>query len=181
MNGISSTSHRAENDYYATSPEAAKWLLTLEPQLRNATILEPCCGAGHLSQVFTKAGLNVVSSDIADHGFGTQKDFFSIDTFDGHIVTNPPFSDAQHFASHALDIVPPGRLVCMFLKLTFLEGIKRRRFFNITPPRKVWVSSSRIICAPHGDFASVKGSAIAYGWFIWQKGWKGIPTLGWFN
>ena len=34
------------------------------------------------------------------------------------------------------------------------------------------------------DFLSPEntgGSATAYGWFVWQKGWKGKPEIGWFN
>lgn len=69
----------------------------------------------------------------------------------------------------------------MFLKLTFLEGKSRRELFRTQPPIRVWVSSSRLQCALNGDFKNFKGSALAYAWFIWMKGWKGTTTIKWFN
>lgn len=181
MNGINNHPHqRAELDFYATEPKQARLLLGIE-DLSGARILEPCCGTGCIAQVLTEAGLEVEASDIADRGFGRQQDFFTIPSFDGHIVTNPPFTRAVDFVSHALSIIPEGRKACFFLKLTFLEGIKRRHFFDITPPKRIHVSSSRAICAPNGDFASVKGSAIAYAWFVWEKGFRGKTTLDWYN
>jgi hypothetical protein len=69
----------------------------------------------------------------------------------------------------------------MFLKLTFLEGQGRRHLFRNFPPRTVWVSSARLKCAMNGDFESVGGSATAYAWFVWVKGYKGNPEIKWFN
>ena len=69
----------------------------------------------------------------------------------------------------------------MFLKLTFLEGKKRARLFENHPPRRVWVSHARLKCAMNGDFENTGGSATAYGWFVWEKGFKGKPEIGWFN
>lgn len=135
MNGINNHPHqRAELDFYATEPKQVRLLLGIE-DLSGARILEPCCGTGSIAQVLTEAGLEVEASDIADRGFGRQQDFFTIPSFDGHIVTNPPFTRAVDFVSHALSIIPKGRKACFFLKLTFLEGIKRRHFFDITPPQ----------------------------------------------
>lgn len=133
MNGISNRpNQRAELDFYVTEPKQARLLLGIE-HLSDARILEPCCGTGSIAQVLTEAGLQVEASDIANHGYGRQQDFFTIPSFDGHIVTNPPFTRAVDFVSHALSIIPQGRKACFFLKLTFLEGIKRRHFFDITP------------------------------------------------
>jgi hypothetical protein len=34
----------------------------------------------------------------------------------------------------------------------------------------------------NGDFAKFEnGSATAYAWFIWEKGFKGHPEIHWFN
>lgn len=134
MNGIHNHgSSRAKDDFYATQPIATEQLTCLE-DLSGCTILEPCCGTGNISKVLTDHGLDVVSSDIVDRGFGKVQDFFSIPSWDGHIVTNPPYTHAQECVQHALDIIPDGRLACFFLKLTFLEGIRRRRMFDSTPP-----------------------------------------------
>ena len=110
-------------------------------------------------------------------------DFLAIDNqeWDGNIVTNPPYACAQQFVEKALAIIPEGKKVCMFLKLTFLEGKGRRHLFKTQPPARVWVSSSRLLCAPNGDFDSVKGSAVAYAWFVWEKGYHGDTVIKWFN
>ena len=63
----------------------------------------------------------------------------------------------------------------MFLKLTFLESKSRKELFEKYPPKKIWVFSERIQCAKNGDFEGMKqggGSAVAYAWFIWEKGFK---------
>ena len=69
--------------------------------------------------------------------------------------------------------------VAMFLKLTFLEGQSRRSLFEKYPPKKVYVFSKRVICAKNGDFDSISSSAVAYAWFIWEKGFQGKPQIDW--
>ena len=98
--------------------------------------------------------------------------------YNGDIVTNPPYKYAQEFIEHALELIEDGNKVCMFLKVQFLEGKRRRALFEKHPPRTVWVSSSRIRCGKNGTF---KTSMVAYGWFIWTKGHKGETTIRWFN
>ena len=99
----------------------------------------------------------------------------------GDIVTNPPYKFAKEFVEKALQIIPNGNKVVMFLKLTFLEGKARRSLFRTAPPIRVWVSSSRLKCAMNGDFDAMGGSATAYAWFVWQKGYKGDTIIKWFN
>ena len=60
-------------------------------------------------------------------------------------------------------------------------GKERRKIFDKFPPKKVYVSSSRIKCAKNGNFDELDGSAMSYAWFVWEKGFKGKPTLEWFN
>jgi len=51
------------------------------------------------------------------------------------------------------------------------------------PPRTLYVSSSRILCAKNGDFeaANIKGSAVGYGWYVWVKGDNGETNIKWVN
>lgn len=172
---------RADKDYYATEPAATEWLYRLE--LFNGPILEPSCGEGHISEVLKAHGYEVVSRDLADRGYGEVTDFLAPDNtvWDGDIVTNPPYAFAQEFVEKALDIIPTGHKVAMFLKLTFLEGKKRASLFNVAPPRRIWVSRSRLKCAKNGDFDNAPGSATAYAWFVWEKGYSGAPEIHWFN
>lgn len=173
---------REINDYYATSPKAAELLLEIENFDQN--ILEPSCGEGHLSKVFVERGFNVTSSDLIDRGYGSVADFFTILDFKGDIITNPPYSMAQDFIEHSLNIIPKWNKVAMFLKVQFMEGKARKKMFEENPPHTIWISSSRINCAKNGNFDGLResgGSAVAYGWYIWVKGWKGTTQLKWFN
>jgi len=176
---------RAPHDYYATEPRAAELLMQME--YFNDRIWECACGEGHLSKVFEKFGHDVKSTDLIDRGYGEGAfDFLSEDNkfWDGDIITNPPYKHAHRFILKALDIIPEGNKVAMFLKVQFLEGQFRKALFTRQPPLRIHVSSSRLQCAINGDFEALKqsgGSAMAYAWFVWQKGFRGDTTVKWFN
>ena len=172
---------RAEYDYYATDPRAVRLLLEMETF--SDKIWECACGEGHISKVLEQNGYEVLSTDLIDRGYGTGGvDFLTSDyIFDGDIITNPPYKYAIEFVKHALNSISEGHKVAMLLRLSFLEGKSRRVLFNQYPPKKVYVSSNRILCAKNGDFENSDSSAIAYAWFIWEKGFRGTPILKWFN
>jgi len=100
---------------------------------------------------------------------------------DIHIITNPPYGLAQECVEHALDIVQDNNYVMMFLKIQFLEGLKRYKLFKENPPRYIWICSERMNCASGGDFENnpETGGSIAFAWYIWQKGYKGNPEIDW--
>ena len=175
---------RENNDYYATDPYAAT--LLMEQEKFSPYIWECACGEGHLSKEFEKAGYKVCSSDIVDRGFGRVQDFLTscfpppLPGFD--IITNPPYSKAQDFVEHALDIIDEGHKVAMFLKIQFLEGKARRKLFEKYPPKTVYVSSSRLRCAMNGDFERyAKATAVCYAWYVWVKGYTGDTVIKWIN
>ncbi len=174
---------RETNDYYATEPKAATLLMELEDL--SPLIWECACGEGHLAKEFEKAGHKVYATDLIDRGYGYVTDFLSakappVPGFD--IVTNPPYSKAQEFVEHALEILENGRKVAMFLKIQFLEGKARRKLFDSQPPKVIYVSTGRLKCAMNGDFERyAKSNAICYAWFIWEKGYKGDTIIRWMN
>lgn len=144
-----------------------------------------CCRGGHLASVLAKEGYLITATDIIDRGYpGTKElDFLNHDSrlgvFDGDIVTNPPYKYAQEFVEKSIKLIPSGYKVAMFLKLTFLEGKRRKEFYKKYPPVRVYVLSERKDCYKNGDF-TIKGSkAVAYAWFIWQKGFNGDPVIKW--
>lgn len=192
---IGATNHtdkeRAENDYYATDPVAIDKLLSVEKQKISKNIWECAAGGGHLSKRLKEFGYNVYSTDIVDRDFELDDnfDFLSLNfnrntkTKDIDIITNPPYSNAKEFVLKGLDSVDNGRNVYMFLKLTFLEGKSRYKdLFSKYPPRNIYVFSERIMCAKNGDFKAMKaggGSAVAFAWFVWTKGYKGDTIVKW--
>lgn len=122
------------------------------------------------------------------------RDFLAYESkgdFDVDIITNPPYKYAKQFVEKSLDIIKDGNRVAMLLKLTFLEGQARRNMFMKYPPKYIYVFSKRALCAKNGEFMIEKenksgekgmklmSSAVAYGWFIWEKGFKGEPIIRW--
>lgn len=184
---------RAKYDYYATDPRAVEMLLDLE-EIR-PIVLEPFCGEGHISKVLLNHGHRVISSDLIDRGFGFVNDvkdyklknnnLYCRDKLvldeDFDIVTNPPYKHTNEFTESVLNLLRPGCKLIQFLKLQFLETKGRRKLFEKYPLKKLYVSSSRLVAAKNGDFSKEKGSAIAYGWFVWEKGYADDPIIKWFN
>lgn len=178
---------RQEDDYYATSPRAVEMLLEKESFAKD--IWECASGGGHISKVLEKAGYNVLKTDIIDrekNGTVIIEDFLESNRiFDGDIITNPPYKLAQEFVEKALDSVTDGHKVVMYLRLGFLEGKKRQRLFKTNQLKKVYVAAARMGCAPNGQFHDMKneceGGAVAFAWFVWEKGYNGNAEISWFN
>lgn len=160
---LGSSNHVSEEreafDYYATDPRAVEMLLELEQF--SPVIWEPACGEGHISKVLQAHGYEVISTDLIYRGFGDP--------------------EPLDFLKETLESVRPGGKVAMFLKVQFLEGQKRGEFFRHTPPRKVYISRSRLACYKNGDMTGKPESAIAYAWYVWEKGFTGDPVIKWFN
>lgn len=175
-----SLEEREVNDYYATESNAVKLLLELEEF--NSDIWECACGEGHISKVLEEDGFNVRSSDLIDRGYGRGGiDFLKVSKkWYGDIITNPPYKFGKEFVEKAMELISVGNKVALFMKLQFLEGKERKKLFEKYPLKIVWVSSSRLSCAKNGIF-TLDSSAVAYCWFIWEKGFKGITQLKWFN
>ena len=171
----------AETDYYATDPKAVELLLELEDFSDN--VWECACGAGHLCEVLKEHGHNVKTSDLVNRGYpGTEvKSFFAFTEEDINgrmdIITNPPAKAAKQFIQHALRISSEGTKIAMFMRLQFLEGQSRKDLFETTPPKKVYISCSRMLCAKNGQFEGADSSSVAYAWYIWEKGYEGPTTI----
>jgi hypothetical protein len=174
---------RAEHDYYATEPRTIDELLSVEDFVH---VWEPACGEGHMADRLWQRHILVRATDIVNRGYEYAEpesvDFLKEDIeWQGDIITNPPYKYAQEFVEKALAIIPTGRKVAMFLKLTFLEGQKRKKMFQKYPPKTIYVYSSRRKCAINGDFDSIGSSASAYAWFVWEKGYQADPIIKWLD
>lgn len=127
-------------------------------------------------------------TDLIYRGYGEEQPVDFLQTNEKElavdIITNPPYKYAQAFVEKALETVADGHKVAMFLKLQFLEGKARRKLFSSNPPKKIYVSSSRLLCAKNAEFQKMRdggGSAVAYAWYVWEKGWKGDTVVKWIN
>ena len=66
--GSTGDNERQKEDYYATDPIAAKWLMQIENLSNN--IWECACGDGHLAKVFADCGYNVKATDLIQRSYG---------------------------------------------------------------------------------------------------------------
>lgn len=177
---------REENDYYATEPKAVDFLLDVENF--EGSIWENACGEGHLSKRMIEKGLEVISTDLIDRGYGTGNiDFFECkEALGANIITNPPFKFATQWVKKSLELLHDGQKLALFLPIQFFESKQRASIFLKTPPVRVHIFSNRIVCGMNGDFCQRDDdgniiydkngnpkklqSAKCYAWFIWEVG-----------
>ena len=85
-------------------------------------IWECACGSGNLAEVLKERGYDVVCSDLKNRGYGRpgmlNVDFlqnydFTLRYNVGVILTNPPYSLANEFILHALNILPEGGYISL--------------------------------------------------------------------
>ena len=176
---------RESNDFYATEPKAIDVLCSIEKF--DGEIWECAAGQGHMSERLKEYGYVVKSTDLIDRGYceGGVNFLKETDTYYGAaIISNPPYKYAQEFIEKALELITDGNKVCMFLKIQFLEGKKRKELFKKYPPKVIYVSSSRLLCAKNAEFEQMikgGGSAVAYAWFVWEKSYTGSTYVKWVN
>lgn len=174
------TKDRDKDDFYPTPEWATQALVdALGVEYFKDYVWEPACGNGVMSNVLLRNGCVVRSSDVVDRGYGDVEDFLEAVEAKGckTIVTNPPFKQANEFILKALSLDGVER-VCMFLRLSFLEGQKRKDLFEKHPPKYVHVFSKRVSFG-RADSAEKNMNAVAYAWFVWEKGFNGEPIIRW--
>lgn len=174
---------RVENDYYATPSSCTEDLLKKEEF--HGSVLEPCCGEGHISKVLKEHGLKVDSNDLVNRGYGEMfKDYLKEDfkTYD-NVITNPPFKYAKEFIEKSLEVTT-GK-VAIFAKLQLLEGVKRREMFKNAPLKKVYVFTKRQTPWRNGQQLDPNGkkwaSTMCFAWFVFEKGYNGEPYIDWID
>lgn len=175
---------RVEDDYYASNPKAAEYLLSVESF---SNIWECAVGGGHLAEIFKSKGSLSRCSDIIDRGYPNTEiiDFLQFnEKWRGDIITNPPFQFAINFMKKGLEVIEEGNKLALFLPVRYLTGKARGKVFVEHPPKSVHVSSCTVSlkCARNGDFGlKTTSGASEYMWVVWQKGFTGNTSLNWFN
>ncbi len=151
---------RQGQDFYAT-PDWVTEALLRHVRLRGP-VWEPCCGTGAMSAVLAAHGHAVVSSDLADRGFGTPGiDFLACTAVPGNcrsIVTNPPYGDTGTqagqarsslamlaFLRHALALTASvqGQLA-LLVRLNWLAGQRAATMLSAAPFAAAIVLTKRI-------------------------------------
>ncbi len=169
--------NRNKNDLYRTPP-LATYILCKYTNVPN-NIVEPCAGFGNIALELERNGHTVHCSDLNHYDeallpIKTCYDAMLLPKFEGYdgVVTNPPYhKDLPR--KLAKKFVSEYDYVAFFVRLTFLEGIKRHKLFTNNPPSDIIILSDRI------RFDCVKSEAvelkeqtdgmIAYSWVVWNK------------
>ena len=178
---------REKLDFYATDPQSLELFLDAiesdDDIVLDQNIWENACGDGSLSQVLTKHGYSVFSTDIEQRGNShALMDFtkdVSVIQWEGDILTNPPYSHAENFVRNSLSVIKEGNYVIMFLRLQFIEGQRRRKLYKEFPPKYIYVHSARQMTYKNNRRSKKKSSAVCFAWFIWVTGFIGDPILRW--
>lgn len=166
------------DDFHPTPPCATEALCDVERF--DGPVWEPACGDGAISRILEARGYEVISTDLVDRGYGQGRIDFLMEqsALAPNIVTNPPFKDSDEFARHALRLAD--RKVAFLLRLVWLAGKSRGEMFRQAPLARVWVFSGRLPRWHRGGYEGPKSSsAIDFAWFVFERGHRGAPALGW--
>ena len=181
-----SESERVKDDFYVTPKIAVdKLFLELEKLKINLPkiIIEPSVGTGSIAIPFCEKGYSIIGFDIIDRGFPNTNvaDWLTVsrpEIDNLAIVANFPYNKIQEHTEHSLSVLKDGEYLIELAKIQFLEGKARREMFNKNPPKYVLVFSERIKCLANGENTG-GSSAICFCWYIFQKGFKGMPQVDW--
>lgn len=168
-----------KDHFYETPAEAVQALLKVEKF--SGLCWEPACGRGAISRVLEASGLNVMSSDLVNRGYGQSGVDFLMEYKQraANIITNPPYKLAEEFTRRAIALAD--EKVAMLVRLAWLEGQERRKMFDQFPPARVWVFSKRITMWKDGEKpeGSADSGSVAYCWIVWQNPHSTRTQLGW--
>lgn len=164
-----------ENDFYQT-PKCITWELLnnyLNTFDNNISILDPCCGLYAIGNELRKAGFNnIVEKDLSyGDNFLTNNDPLKYDC----VITNPPFKDFDLFVSKAKE---KSDIVCSIGKLNFF-GAHKRNIDGLWNNLKYILVFDRQIAydRPFREDGKVECGMLISCWFIWDKGYKGLPMI----
>lgn len=169
---------REVDDFYPTPAYAVEELLKREEFFGN--VWECACGEGDISKVFESNGFNVLSTDLIPRGYGEELDFLTSDIKSNNIVTNPPYRLALDFVLKAKQNCDSK--IAMFLKTVWLESDSRYEMFQDTEfSLKTVYQFSKRVSLYKGGVKMKNGGMIAYAWYVWDKSYKGKPSIEWIR
>lgn len=176
--------NRNKNDLYPTPPLATYALIKTLGHNMPEQILEPCAGRGHIAAELRRHGYDVTATDLHKY-----EDLVS-EVISGHdatimqpmspndvgVITNPPYHKDLPRVLTEKWLNEEYRFIAMFVRLTFLEGKKRKKLFTKYPPSDIIFLSDRVNFGPVGFLPTEPiekkdqiGGMIAYMWIVWDK------------
>lgn len=169
---------RKPADFYPTPGDVTQALLDFLQIPAPASIWEPACGDGAMSEVLKANGHEVYSTDLReDSGYGEEGglDFLRYQpdpptgipitaVYSDWIITNPPFSVAEEFIRKALSLTPN---VAMLLSNQYWHAATRLNLFRDHPPAFVLPLTWRpaFLEAERGSSPMMNVM-----WTVWQEG-----------
>ncbi|MBF0169074.1 MAG: hypothetical protein HQL45_15740 [Alphaproteobacteria bacterium] len=165
------------------APEAV-----LDAEVLTPLVIDPCCGRGVLAEAAKRRGHNVAAFDLHDWGYGLTGidflkwrptvDFMKWPDVDFTVLMNAPFSLADEFVRHALEL--GARKVVAFQRFAWWESNERTDFWRDCRPARIHVCRSRASCwrldIPP-EKRKGRGGSTAYAWFVWERGHAATAAL----
>jgi hypothetical protein len=161
---------RVEGDRYFTEPWVTKALLSCVKF--RGLIWEPAAGRGDMADVLTDHGYQVMCSDIVGATLGcknaAESDFLAHGSpGDGafSIVTNPPYSHAEEFIRHALELTARSSgMVAMLLRNEYDCASSRRDLFERESFSMKFVLTKR----PRWSEDNIASPRHNFCWMVWD-------------
>lgn len=162
------------------------------------TVLDPACGLGTCVEAAHAAGMQALGSDIVPRweampdrrGTYWLADFLAAFPvrlgdaweFPDIIASNPPFKDAEAFATLALQRAQS--MVCLLLPSKWAQGERRARWLATTPLQRILYLCPRPSMPP-GEVIVAGGKpgngTVDFSIFVWLRGYDGEPQVGWLH
>jgi len=184
INGIEVQDGQREiNDFYPTNSKVTQALLDRETF--TGKTWEPACGEGDMSKVLIENGLDVISSDLIDRGYGQGGvDFLNDNEIKKYgkvdnIITNPPFSLGKEFVLQAKKYAR--KKVCIINKTLFLDSVGRYEMWQDKdfPLKTMYQLVGRIPFRKNNVSEERTGGLLSFAWFVYEKGYTGNPEIKW--
>jgi hypothetical protein len=177
---------RKERDFYPTQPWVTEALCQAVEFDNRGILWEPACGDGRMAKVLDRWHAAVVSSDIADYGYGeTGIDFLDPSSFAwlqnlrvgkiAAIVTNPPFDYAVSFILRALELTREARgKVAIVQRHEFDAPRSNHSLFQAPIP---FAAKLILHNRPRWSDDDKASPRFPYAWYLWDWRHRGPPIL----
>lgn len=163
---------RSTLDEYWTPAYATQALL--ERETFPPHILEPACGAGHISKVLLNSGYTVESTDLRDPTlYGSSGvDFLDRTEPVASIITNPPYALTSPFIQHISDMTLEKS--AMFLRLSSLISRSRFQLWSQIKSVRIYAFTGPVNKYVDGQWSH--GTAFTHIWLVVDKTIPEMPA-----